>query len=130
MNLTLARVCDVVDAYYKLWYDGEVVVSYSGNYDSGESITVPGGQLGPPSTSTSCDSGHEFRLELQTDDWGEEISWKVENSNGNTVLQGGDYPDQSLVEITDCLGDDGVYTFTIMDSYGDGMCCGKYRYLV
>jgi hypothetical protein len=121
--------CNVTGAYYKLWYDDGLVIWHDGQYNETESITVPAGQVLNPSINTNCSSGHEFRLELQTDDWGQEVSWKLESSNGNIVLQGGDYFDDTfLIEITQCLEDDGVHTFTILDSYGDGMCCGTFRY--
>lgn len=80
----------------------------------------------PNSGPTGSCSGHEFRLELQTDEWGEEVSWFLEDSNGNIVLEGGNYPSgENTIDVTECLAGGDEFTFKIMDSYGDGMCCGK-----
>lgn len=80
----------------------------------------------PPinSPTDSC-TGHEFRLELETDQWGEEVNWQLEDPSGNVVVQGGNYPPgENSVAVTECLSSDGVHSFKIMDLYGDGMCCG------
>ena len=39
------------------------------------------------------------------------------------VAADGDYDDNEQYDILSCLAD-GCYTFTIYDSYGDGICCG------
>jgi len=128
------------DAYYKLWYDGNVVIYHDGQYGDGETVTVPGGEVNaapagsPPNQAPvaaptgSCDNGgHEFRLELQTDEYGDEVSWELEDPNGNVVIQGGNYPSgENFIETTECLSSDGVHTFKIMDSYGDGMIGDAY----
>ena len=44
------------------------------------------------------------------------------DSSGNMMMEGDDYSaDETRIDST-CLGD-GSYTFTIYDSYGDGLCC-------
>ena len=68
----------------------------------------------------------DIQLRLTFDNYPEETSWKLFDSNGNVVSQGGIYgnePDGSTIYINGCL-DAGCYTFTIYDAYGDGMCCG------
>ncbi len=72
-------------------------------------------------------------LSITFDDYPEETSWEIKDSNGNTVFSGGPYsnePDRSTKTIHMCLNP-GCYTFTIKDSYGDGICCsygnGSYR---
>ncbi|CAJ1965169.1 unnamed protein product [Cylindrotheca closterium] len=124
-------------AYYKLWYDENLVIAHDGQYANGESVTVPGGQVNqapsgspnqaPVASPTVGSCNHEFRLQLQTDEWGEEVSWELEDPNGNIVVQGGDYPSgENFVDTTECLSSDGVHTFKIMDSYGDGMVGDAY----
>jgi bacillolysin len=64
-------------------------------------------------------------LTIKLDNYPEETSWTIKDDGGNTVASGGTYgsqPDGSTVTATNCLAD-GCYTFTINDSYGDGICC-------
>ena len=59
------------------------------------------------------------------DNYPEETSWNIKDNSGSTVASGGTYPsepDGSTKVITNCLPA-GCYTFTINDSYGDGICC-------
>ena len=64
-------------------------------------------------------------LSLTFDNYPEETSWTLKNSSGNTVASGGTYgsqPDGSTITETFNLAA-GDYSFTINDSYGDGICC-------
>ncbi len=75
--------------------------------------------------SSSCND-NEITISITLDNYPEETSWDIQNSNGSVVASGGTYgnqPDGSTVTITECLVD-GCYDFTIYDSYGDGICCG------
>lgn len=67
----------------------------------------------------------DTRLTLTFDNYPEETSWNIKNSAGSTVASGGTYGSQadgSTLVINECL-DAGCYTFTINDTYGDGICC-------
>lgn len=70
-------------------------------------------------------------LELLTDDLGQETEWVLTNGTGGVVDQGGPYESNSLYTIEWDLSIDDCYSFTIMDSGGDGICCengnGYYR---
>lgn len=63
------------------------------------------------------------QFSLQTDCWGSEVTWTLEDSQNSQIASGGGYPNgaagYSLVEQY-CLVDS-CYTFTINDSYGDGL---------
>lgn len=70
-------------------------------------------------------------MQLVTDRYGSETTWDVKNSGGQTIANGGPYgPDlsangtttQAPVYIT--LSANECYTFTIHDSYGDGIDAG------
>jgi hypothetical protein len=64
-------------------------------------------------------------VSINLDDYPEETSWEITNSSGATVASGGTYgslPDGSNVTETVCLTD-GCYDFTILDAFGDGVCC-------
>jgi hypothetical protein len=62
-----------------------------------------------------------FKFVMQTDYVGSEISWKL-NDFDQQVAEGSDYPNNSLIEVTRCV-DGGIHTFSIWDSFGDGICC-------
>jgi hypothetical protein len=59
------------------------------------------------------------------DNYPEETSWEIRNTSNQVVFSGGTYGSQadgSSLTVTKCL-DAGCYTFTIKDTYGDGICC-------
>ena len=67
--------------------------------------------------------GQDILVEINTDCWGSEITWTIEDSNSNILASGGPYSDVAggeLITETICLADD-CYDFIINDSYGDGM---------
>ena len=57
-----------------------------------------------------------LKVALTNDDFPEETSWKVTASSGAVLLQGTESSDE-------CIETSGCVTFTIEDSYGDGICC-------
>merc|ERR1712151_372864 len=66
-----------------------------------------------------------FQLDLQFDDYPEETSWNIADSSGSTVLSGSNYfgfARKSITE-TSCLAEGDCYEFTLLDEYGDGICC-------
>ena len=71
--------------------------------------------------SGSCND-HSLTLTLNTDNYGSETSWVVNNSQGSSVASGSDYASNTQYNEQLCLTD-GAYTLVISDSYGDGMCC-------
>ncbi len=76
--------------------------------------------------------GEQLFLELLTDNFASETSWILSDTNGTEVLSGSGYENNSLNLVTmDCLVDS-CYTFTIYDSYGDGICCswGSGNYII
>jgi hypothetical protein len=82
-----------------------------------------GGSVCPP-CATSC-TDNEVTVTINLDNYPEETSWTITNDAGSVVASGGTYgafPDGSTVTEDLCLVDD-CYTFTINDSYGDGICC-------
>ena len=64
-------------------------------------------------------------LTINFDDYPAETSWDIKDNSGNVVFSGGTYGSQakrSTLVLSNCLPA-GCYTFTMKDSYGDGMCC-------
>jgi endonuclease I len=70
---------------------------------------------------TSC-VNNEVTFTLTTDQYGYETSWTLTNSNNQTVASDSNLANSTTYNDNFCLADDD-YTFTINDSYGDGICC-------
>ena len=73
---------------------------------------------------TAC-TDNDVNVSITLDNYPEETSWTITNDSGQTVASGGTYgsqPDGSTISEDLCLPD-GCYTFTINDTYGDGICC-------
>ena len=64
----------------------------------------------------------EVQLNLVYDDYPEETSWKLVDSAGVELYAGSGMSEDSLYVTNFCLPL-GAYTFTIYDSFGDGICC-------
>ncbi len=80
---------------------------------------------GPNCPVCPC-TGEDVTLTILLDNYPEETSWSITDAGGGTVANGGTYgsqPDGSTIVESICLND-GCYTFTINDSFGDGLCCG------
>lgn len=108
-------------------YNGIPTACETFGYGEVEDYTV-NIKTGTPPTCT------DVTLTLKLDNYPEETSWTIKNSSGTTVASGGTYgsfPDGSTITATNCLPA-GCYTFTINDSYGDGICCtyGNGSYIV
>lgn len=69
----------------------------------------------------------DVNLSLTTDCWGEEVSWQITNDQGTVVasVAPNTYGDQQTFTFTECLPV-GCYTFSISDSFGDGMAGSLY----
>ena len=69
---------------------------------------------------------HELVLTMNLDQYPEETTWELKDNTGAVVYAGGPYVTAGSTDTeTFCLPDGG-YTFTIYDSYGDGMS-GSYE---
>lgn len=67
--------------------------------------------------------GDEMSVVIRTDNYPAETSWEITDQQGNVVAAGGGYSQTStIITMPTCLAE-GCYTFTIFDSYGDGLCC-------
>jgi len=78
------------------------------------------GQTTPP-PNEGCND-YELNLSLLTDNYGAETSWQISDTLGNTAASGSGYASNTQYTENICViaGD---YTFSISDSYGDGICC-------
>tara|TARA_B110000003_G_scaffold274490_1_gene314584 strand:- start:3418 stop:5736 length:2319 start_codon:yes stop_codon:yes gene_type:complete len=68
-----------------------------------------------------------IELNILTDEYGYETTWELRDSN-DTVIESGPtdtYENETSYQETISIpGLNECYTFTISDSYGDGICCG------
>lgn len=80
--------------------------------------------------------GLDVHLELKTDNYAEETTWKLFDGDGTVVAQDppGNYADATVYHYDWVLQADECYLFEIYDSLGDGICCmygqGYYKLLV
>ena len=77
-------------------------------------------------SSAVCDSGHQTKLVIMTDSYGDETSWKITKDDGTGTFadfdSGSGYENNKLCIQIKCLPE-GQYVFTIYDKFADGMCC-------
>jgi hypothetical protein len=85
---------------------------FADNYDSNANVD-------DGSCSYSCQL---IDFHLLTDCWGGEVSWELTDDLGNILFSvpGGTYSSQTNFVESFCLAN-GCYTFTIFDSFGDGL---------
>ncbi|WP_419148133.1 endonuclease [Pseudoalteromonas 'SMAR'] len=74
-----------------------------------------------PQPPSSCQNNN-VDFSLTTDSYASETSWQLLDASNTVVASGSGYNNNSTVNESLCLAD-GDYTFTIYDSYGDGICC-------
>lgn len=82
-------------------------------------LAANGGGGGTP--TPSC-VGTNVTLTLVTDNYGSETTWSLTNNSGAVVHSGSGYGNNQTYTFNWTLADDS-YSFTINDSYGDGICC-------
>ena len=94
---------------------------------SGGSTPAPSPATPPPTAppTFACSGGTAlFTLDLVNDFYGGETTWRLTNTaSGSVLLSGGPYGQDEVVFDDICLSTTGCYTFTIFDSFGDGICC-------
>jgi len=75
-------------------------------------------EAAPPATTSTV------LFEIKTDQYPSETTWDLKNSAGTVLYSGGTYSGANTVfNETWTLDDLDCYTYTIYDSYGDGICC-------
>lgn len=85
---------------------------------------TPCGTTLPPAaapTAGPC-TGRDFELSLTTDNYGAETTWDVTDNANNVVFGGNGYYYRTTYTESKCLPTNAC-TFTIKDSWGDGICC-------
>jgi subtilisin family serine protease len=103
----------------------------NGNYTFTASTSNPNGQADQNPTNDSSsknilvdNNGQIVTLTVVTDCWGSETTWQIVNdANGQIVMTGGPYQDNTPLgqQVHNFCLPTGCYTYTIFDSYGDGL---------
>jgi len=74
-----------------------------------------------------CDSGYnEVYISIQTDEWGSETSWSLLSETGELIAEvtAETYDSETVYNSAFCVPANVQITFTIQDSYGDGLTTG------
>lgn len=81
-----------------------------------------GGSCQPCGSSSGCTN---VTFQIRTDNYPSESTWQLRNTATNSVVaSGGPYSQANTISSqTLCLTPGQNYTFRILDSYGDGICC-------
>lgn len=107
---------------YSIKYDGVLLVGQGGEFESSETIQF-GTPIPPPGSSCGNSAGL-LELILRTDDYPSETSWELVDNNSDWLSTSGvGYFETRTYAKFFCLPKSGSYTFSIYDSYGDGICC-------
>ena len=67
--------------------------------------------------------GEGLTVVLLTDNYPQETSWSLSDDTASVVATGGPYETSAVEEVTLLCLEPGCYSFTVNDSYGDGICC-------
>jgi len=99
--------------YYKVWYNDQLL--YHNNGETGSETQV---EISPQMVCLDV----FFHLTIETDRFGVESTWDLQDSSGAVVGSGGPYPGRyRFAEESICATDFGTYTFTMRDAFGDGL---------
>lgn len=102
--------------------DGDHVIEATASNPNNQS---DGNSSNDSSSSSVYVGTNAVTLTIVLDNYPEETSWDIQDTNGNVIASGGTYGSQadgSTVVENICLAD-GCYDFTMYDAYGDGICC-------
>ena len=64
-------------------------------------------------------------IDITTDGYGNETTWEITAEDGTVVGFGGPYASNMTFNETASVGATQCFTFSLYDSYGDGMCCSN-----
>lgn len=70
---------------------------------------------------TVIESGVLIRLNILTDYYPDETTWQITDANQQVIYSGGPFQNRNTNYTYDLCMNFGCYTFTVFDSYGDGM---------
>merc|ERR1712003_588469 len=103
---------------------GEPECESDAECDDGDTCTEDACVNGQCVITAKCEScgKSKVQVDITIDNYGEETSYNIKDSNDATIMQGSGWPANSQNSFFKCFPS-GSYKFTITDSYGDGICC-------
>lgn len=103
----------------------------SGNHTFNASTNAPNGGVDENNANNANSSSFSvviadsfIQLLINTDNYGSEITWELENAGGTVLYTGGPYNNNVQIYEELCVEEGACYTFTIFDAEDDGICCG------
>jgi len=121
----------IIDGYGDGICCGHGQGSYTVKFDGAD---VTGGQFGSVESKLigtcgdGCGAGKaEVEIAIVLDNYPEETTWELKNTCGSSSVQisGGPYNTAGGTEVEkECVPNNQEYEFSIIDGYGDGICCG------
>merc|ERR1719297_756597 len=92
--------------------------------DDGDTCTVDTCDNGLCLSTPECALCGKTKVEVEItiDNYGDETTYDIKDASDNTVMQGSGWPANTVNSFWQCFSS-GSYTFTITDTYGDGICC-------
>lgn len=103
-----------------------VDMSAGGAYDVVASLSHPDDVNAANNTNTAVAISGDavINIDIVFDNYPSETSWELQDQDLDIVIASGDdYDGQSSLNEDVCVLSSHCYTFTIYDSYGDGICC-------
>lgn len=89
-----------------------------------------------PVSRNGCSEGESLvTIEVQTDQYAEDVSWELLRADDESVLIQKSYNGSYAFDQVDICLPNSIYTYTIRDEWGDGLCddegnCGHYKLYV
>ena len=105
---------------------GSQLLFVSSSFPNGNADEIPENDLWQYPFNVSNPGGN-VTLRLTLDNWGSDVTWTLSALSGVVLYSGGPYPDLQeglVIERQWCLTND-CYIFSILDAFGDGICCSE-----
>jgi PKD repeat protein len=109
------------DACMNMYTNGQKTRMWATMGSGGWHQDLGSGGTPPPPPPATCYTT-SVSLSLTTDNYGSETSWELRTAGGSLIDSGSGYGNNTTYNFSWTLAE-GDYTFTINDSYGDGICC-------
>ncbi|KAL7547206.1 hypothetical protein ACHAWF_010523 [Thalassiosira exigua] len=78
---------------------------------------------GKPKISACNGSQRKAKIEILTDKWGKDTSWKVTKAGSIVAESTREYGSHEKDELEVCLDEGATYDLIVRDEHSDGMCC-------
>lgn len=86
----------------------------------GETSELAAGKPYQMNVTQTC-VGREFVITFEFDGYASEMDYTIADADGNVIVTGGGYADGTVGATRSLCLEQGTYTFTVTDAYGDGL---------